>query len=358
MKSENLVDTITIGKILSKARIDAGLSEEDVARRLFLSKKIIVALESDNYADIISSTYVRGYLRAYAQLLNIDEEEILKKFDTNKAVQPTFTTPAQDITVDEDIKQNQIMRYLTYAVLGLLLLLVFIWSVSKRSSGNEIKTPISPNVHPTTPNATPFVDSDSLPFSNGTVNTTAVDKELMYQTEKSNQVSSVNDSSILDKVDVVNGSATNTTDTNQNVIEVPQQKTIYSKAINEKSTVSSKKIIGVAPRSTTAAAILAAPKEVRSAEENVNNEVAPTVVKSVFPAMPVKTKVRNHHANIKTNVPVLAPTAAPATIQAVPNITIVDANAVNTTAANTTLEANAPHLTNSKSNIIYRPVTQ
>ena len=82
------------GPILRKAREAKGLSQVDIANRLRLALHVIKALEADDYAQFAASVYVRGYLRAYTALLELDSEPLLLAFDQmtaeNSIDQPTM----------------------------------------------------------------------------------------------------------------------------------------------------------------------------------------------------------------------------------------------------------------------------
>ena len=62
---------------LQTRRLKNEWSIEDVAADLNLRIEVIAALEADDYSKLPERTYVRGYLRAYARLLGIREEEVL-----------------------------------------------------------------------------------------------------------------------------------------------------------------------------------------------------------------------------------------------------------------------------------------
>ncbi len=65
------------GRLLSSARHKWELSVQDVAACLNLSSATITALEADAYEQLPGSTFVKGYLRSYAKLLELDPEEIM-----------------------------------------------------------------------------------------------------------------------------------------------------------------------------------------------------------------------------------------------------------------------------------------
>ena len=69
------------GKILAEKRIAWGLSIEDVASNLNLGPETIEALEADNYENLPGTTFVKGYIRAYARLLKLDVEDLMENID-------------------------------------------------------------------------------------------------------------------------------------------------------------------------------------------------------------------------------------------------------------------------------------
>jgi cytoskeletal protein RodZ len=66
------------GVTLQTRRLKNEWSIEDVAADLNLRTEVIEALEAGDYSNLPERTYVRGYLRAYARLLGIHEEEVLE----------------------------------------------------------------------------------------------------------------------------------------------------------------------------------------------------------------------------------------------------------------------------------------
>ena len=62
---------------LSQARLAQNLTTADVARRLKLSVWQVEALESGQYQQLPGAVFVRGFIRNYARLLNLDPEELV-----------------------------------------------------------------------------------------------------------------------------------------------------------------------------------------------------------------------------------------------------------------------------------------
>lgn len=73
------------GKRLREAREARQLTREEAARQLHQEVSIIQALEEDDYASLPGQTYVLGYLRSYARLLKLPENEIVAAVQIDQA---------------------------------------------------------------------------------------------------------------------------------------------------------------------------------------------------------------------------------------------------------------------------------
>ncbi len=68
------------GAILASIRGKNGHSLEYVASKLHLRVRVIELLEQDAYDEMPESVFIKGYLRAYANLLEVDSEPLLELF--------------------------------------------------------------------------------------------------------------------------------------------------------------------------------------------------------------------------------------------------------------------------------------
>lgn len=68
------------GEMLKSERINKNLSIQDIALSLKLSSKIITSIEAGNIDDLPAKTFVRGFVKSYAQLLKMDPEIVLNQF--------------------------------------------------------------------------------------------------------------------------------------------------------------------------------------------------------------------------------------------------------------------------------------
>lgn len=83
------------GATLKEARQRRGASVADVAETLHLHERVVEALEEGRSEHLPARVYVRGYARAYARLLGLDEDDISARFEAAmpKPAAPSGGTP-------------------------------------------------------------------------------------------------------------------------------------------------------------------------------------------------------------------------------------------------------------------------
>ncbi|MDH3234690.1 MAG: helix-turn-helix domain-containing protein, partial [Alphaproteobacteria bacterium] len=69
-----------IGLQLKNARCDKNLSQTDVAEELKIRKEYIEAIEKGLFSDLPGPTYAIGFVRSYAQMLELDQAAIVERF--------------------------------------------------------------------------------------------------------------------------------------------------------------------------------------------------------------------------------------------------------------------------------------
>ena len=70
-----------LGARLRKTRESMHLTQKEAAARLYLNPKIVEVIENEAFYDGPPMTFMRGYLRSYARLLNFPESEIKAAID-------------------------------------------------------------------------------------------------------------------------------------------------------------------------------------------------------------------------------------------------------------------------------------
>ncbi|MEW5837398.1 MAG: RodZ domain-containing protein [Pseudomonadota bacterium] len=69
-----------LGAMLRHARETEGLSQLDLARQLNLSVRIVEAMEKEDRDALPGAVYVHGYLRKWAEYLQLDEQQLQQAF--------------------------------------------------------------------------------------------------------------------------------------------------------------------------------------------------------------------------------------------------------------------------------------
>ena len=115
------------GERLQAARIEIDLSVEDVASRMHLSNDIVEAIEENKFNDITAPIFVKGYLRAYARIVSLDEDEMIQQYaefysDEDPPISSTSNLTPEISTSDKRVK---LITYLV--ILGLVVLLAIWW---------------------------------------------------------------------------------------------------------------------------------------------------------------------------------------------------------------------------------------
>jgi cytoskeletal protein RodZ len=74
-----------IGRILKECRMAHGLDLDDVAKRTRICTRYLQAMEEGKF-QIIPRVFDKGYLKIYANLLNLDVKSLLALYDKQKGL--------------------------------------------------------------------------------------------------------------------------------------------------------------------------------------------------------------------------------------------------------------------------------
>ncbi|MCX7120484.1 MAG: helix-turn-helix transcriptional regulator [Gammaproteobacteria bacterium] len=146
--------TVSPGKLLIAARDALALTQDEIAKQLRLSIKMVSDLEQDIYARMGARTYVRGYLRSYARLVGVSEIEITEVFDASGLMaDPSQSStpiiegaPVRNVTRQPlrlMLPRWQIMAGAAAAVLLLIILIVSL-SGPKKPTVKKVEAPSTP----------------------------------------------------------------------------------------------------------------------------------------------------------------------------------------------------------------------
>ena len=115
------------GDRLQAARIENGMSIEDVAARMHLSVGILKAIEENNFDDITAPIFVKGYLRSYARIVSLGEDEMIHQYLNYYSDEDPPISPTSHLTPELSPDDARIKWTTFLVVVGLLGFLTFWW---------------------------------------------------------------------------------------------------------------------------------------------------------------------------------------------------------------------------------------
>lgn len=130
------------GTRLRLAREACQISQEEVAERLRLKTETIVALEQDDFKLFPALVYVRGYLRAYANLVGANPKEIIEVFNNLNLIEQPSERPTLPLGARHQLvlTKQPLYRYLSYAGIVLLLIVGGIWWFLQKDDPHQVTT--------------------------------------------------------------------------------------------------------------------------------------------------------------------------------------------------------------------------
>lgn len=116
------------GQLLRQAREQRKLSVADVALQLNLRVNLVHQIEADQLDSTMLVTFVRGYLRAYARLVKIPEQQVLSAFEQQNGGGADPAKPMRTFSNRAEIQatENRFM-WITYAMGFILVLMLVLW---------------------------------------------------------------------------------------------------------------------------------------------------------------------------------------------------------------------------------------
>ena len=86
----------TIGEVLRLARINQGLSLDELQKKTEIQLDMLEAMEADDFDQLPSPFYTRSFLRKYAWAVELDDQIVLDAYDSGSMI--TY----EEVDVDED----------------------------------------------------------------------------------------------------------------------------------------------------------------------------------------------------------------------------------------------------------------
>lgn len=225
-----------IGQELQKARLDKGLSLDDIQQTTKIQKRYLAAIENGQFDQLPGAFYERAFVRQYANAVGLDVANFMKNHDiTTETVEPDLSgarVDADNVTragmhkVEETAadKTRQMMPKILIGV-AVIAIIAVIWAVvasfvgsAKQQSKNESSVSVTTS------------KVSSVSSSSESKSTTDESKKSSSKKESSKKESSEKKDD--NKVDLGTGAATGNTVT-YDAVKAPADKDM---TLNLKST--------------------------------------------------------------------------------------------------------------------------
>jgi len=137
------------GQVLRAERESLGVTTRDVAETLNLSITMVEAIEADDYERMPAAVFARGYIRAYARLLDLDPEPIVARYPEVAAARDA-QQHGESAAVGERLRRHPQLVVAGLVLLALLLMVlvgVWLWPADEpaRSGGVAAGESVAPD---------------------------------------------------------------------------------------------------------------------------------------------------------------------------------------------------------------------
>jgi len=174
---------MSLGSVIRQARIDAGLSIDDLSERTSIRGGLLKEIENDDFTKCGGETYARGHLRNIAPQIKMDATVLLELYESEQSTQPR--------RIQEMLAENNVMTHpvdkktiswktlvgISLATLSLLGAVQIIISNSKTTTLDTVEAVATQSASPSatpTPDAQPTQSEMATPaptrdsYSSGT----------------------------------------------------------------------------------------------------------------------------------------------------------------------------------------------
>lgn len=134
-----------LGQLLKKARLEKGLSLDDVQEATKIRKRYLEAIEEGDYKVLPGSFYVRAFVKTYAETVGLNPDEVLQYYHNDIPV------AEPEKTIEPLIRKKRTVQHhdrfgkwattiLMWAFVILIIVIIYFFFVSRDGSDNGADT--------------------------------------------------------------------------------------------------------------------------------------------------------------------------------------------------------------------------
>ncbi len=122
------------GRLLARLREQKNFTQEFVANKLYLRTQVIARLEADEYQQMPEPVFIKGYIRAYAKLLDIDPQPLLSHFDNYYTLEKKSDRTLWQSKREPNKSEQWVKWAAAFIILMAVVAISFWWQKSKENS--------------------------------------------------------------------------------------------------------------------------------------------------------------------------------------------------------------------------------
>ncbi|QGQ96297.1 DUF4115 domain-containing protein [Paenibacillus psychroresistens] len=158
-----------LGQLLRKARLEKGISLEDMQETTKIRKRYLEAIEDGNYKLLPGNFYVRAFIKSYSESVGLDPNEVLRLYrnvipasQVESKVEPNHRKRSGIKTNDRWSKRITTLVFISFLVLIIVLAYYFIDKNSKTADNTNNTEEQGPRL---TDKAVDVVDPNATPIA-------------------------------------------------------------------------------------------------------------------------------------------------------------------------------------------------
>ncbi|MFF1381289.1 helix-turn-helix domain-containing protein [Streptomyces sp. NPDC058308] len=128
---------LPIGRVLRQARIDAGLTVDEISTSTRVRIPIVHAIEQDDFSRCGGDVYARGHIRTLARAVGVDPAPLLAQYDEGHGGRPPAPTPAAPLFEAERIRSEPRRPNWTAAMVAAIVAVIGFVGFTAFSGGDD-----------------------------------------------------------------------------------------------------------------------------------------------------------------------------------------------------------------------------
>jgi cytoskeleton protein RodZ len=130
MELQRAAATDSVGAQLRQAREARGMSIESVSNAIKLAPRQVEAIESDDFGQLLSPTYARGFIRNYASLIGLDAPALLGRLDQQHVCATPQLLEQENVGVtmpNQSVRRKWLLPLIALSVPAIVVLALYMW---------------------------------------------------------------------------------------------------------------------------------------------------------------------------------------------------------------------------------------